>query len=111
MTCSGWKISEAKARMSELVNACGDGPQIIYNRGKPVAAVIAMECFDAFQRFSLESQQPSMKELLMELSEAEDSLWVEGDRNVPAPLHALPRARAGRAHANFVTGFEKSARI
>ncbi len=62
--------------MSELVNACGDGPQIIYNRGKPVAAVIGMESFEAFERFSLESQQPSMKELLMELDALNEE---EGD--------------------------------
>jgi prevent-host-death family protein len=67
MTQSTWKISEAKARLSELVHACGEGPQVLYNRGKPVAAVIGIKRFEAFQRMEKQSEQPSMAALLAEL--------------------------------------------
>jgi hypothetical protein len=39
---------------------------------------------------------------LRETSEAEDSLWVEGDRNVPAPLVGTPVQRHIRLHSPLV---------
>ena len=67
MTKSSWKISEAKARLSELVHACEEGPQVLYNRGKPVAAMIDMESFRALEHTREQSRQPSVATLLDEL--------------------------------------------
>ncbi|HKI05620.1 MAG TPA: type II toxin-antitoxin system prevent-host-death family antitoxin [Thermoanaerobaculia bacterium] len=35
-----WNVAEAKQRFSEVVRAAEDKPQMIYNRGKLVAAVV-----------------------------------------------------------------------
>lgn len=67
MTYSTWKISEAKARLAEVVGACREEPQLLYNRGKPVAAIVGIESFAAYQRWHQETQQPSMALLLDEL--------------------------------------------
>lgn len=67
MTNKVWKISDAKARLSEVVGACQEEPQLLYNRGKPVAAIIGIDRFEAFERFQKESDRPSMASLLDEL--------------------------------------------
>jgi prevent-host-death family protein len=67
MTNSGWKIAEAKARFSELVQASGKSPQLLYSRNKPVAAVIGIDEFRAYQRFQSQTERPTMAALLSEL--------------------------------------------
>jgi hypothetical protein len=42
-------------------------PQILCSRGKPVAALIDIESFNAFRRFEAEVKRPSMASLLAEL--------------------------------------------
>lgn len=64
-----WKISEAKARLSEVVSACVDEPQVLYNRKKPVAALIDMDEYEAFLEYKQSKQKPTMRELLDELRE------------------------------------------
>lgn len=39
----GWSVADAKARLSELVDKAGGGPQIITRNGKPVAVVVGIE--------------------------------------------------------------------
>lgn len=58
MPHSVWKISEAKAHLPEVV---------LYDQGKPVAAIIGIERFEAFQRFLSKLDRPSMTALLAEL--------------------------------------------
>jgi len=67
MAHSKWNISDAKARLSEVVTACGEGPQLLCNRGKAVAAVIGIDSYEAFKRIQTEAEQPSMAALLAEL--------------------------------------------
>jgi prevent-host-death family protein len=67
MTYSMWKLSDAKARFSEAVSACAESPQLLCNRGKPVAALIDIESFRAYRRFEEQAQCPSMASLLAEL--------------------------------------------
>lgn len=69
MTYETWKISDAKARLSEVVGACQEEPQLLYNRGRPVAAIIAMDRFKAFEHFQKASERPSMTSLLNDLDE------------------------------------------
>jgi len=38
-----WKVAEAKQRFSEVVRAAEEEPQMIYNRGRLVAAVVPAE--------------------------------------------------------------------
>lgn len=82
MTQSNWKISEAKARLSELVHACEERPQVLYNRDKPVAAMIGIEHYESFQRMQAKAEQPSMSALLAELAtiNAEEGDFGEAPR-------------------------------
>lgn len=64
-----WKISEAKARLSEVVSNCVEEPQVLYNRQKPVAALIDIEEYEAFLAYKQAQQKPTMAEMLDELRE------------------------------------------
>ena len=56
-----WPVQEAKARFSELLNACErDGIQLITKRGAAVAVLIPVE---KWRR--LNAAQPSLKSLLL----------------------------------------------
>jgi prevent-host-death family protein len=84
-----WKISEAKARLSELVAHCVEEPQVLYNRKRPVAALIDMEEYKAFEAFKRSRGTPTMGELLDELEainheEADLDPPVRRDRTVPS---------------------------
>lgn len=91
MTISTWKISDAKAQLSEVVQASDKAPQLLCSRGKPVAAIIGISDFQAYQRFQAEAQRPSMTALLAEL----DALnQVEAD-------FGPPPARVDRPQPSF----------
>lgn len=64
-----WKISEAKARLSEVVSHCVEEPQLLYNRKKPVAALIDIEEYEAFLEYKKSLKRPTMEELFAELDE------------------------------------------
>lgn len=66
---SDWKISEAKARLSEVVGHCVEEPQVLYNRKKPVAALIDMEEYEAFLEYKKSKQKKTIAEWLDELEE------------------------------------------
>lgn len=62
-----WKISEAKARLSEVVSHCVEEPQVLYNRRKAVAALVDMEEYAAFLEYKAQQRKPTMAELFAEL--------------------------------------------
>ena len=64
-----WKISEAKARLSEVVSHCVEEPQVLYNRKKPVAALIDMEEYEAFLEYRQSKKKKTIAEWLDELDE------------------------------------------
>ena len=64
-----WKISEAKARLSEVVSSCVDEPQVLYNRKKPVAALIDMDEYEAFLEYKQSKKKKTIAEWLDELDE------------------------------------------
>lgn len=64
-----WKISEAKARLSEVVGLCVKEPQVLYNRKKPVAALVDMDEYEDFLKYKESQKKPTMAELLAELDE------------------------------------------
>jgi prevent-host-death family protein len=47
-----WNIAEARQRFSEIIRQSAETPQLIYNRNRLVAAVIAAEDYRAFQAWS-----------------------------------------------------------
>jgi prevent-host-death family protein len=44
-----WNIAEAKQKFSDVVRQSAEEPQLIYNRERPVAAIVDAETFLAFQ--------------------------------------------------------------
>ncbi|WP_269524945.1 type II toxin-antitoxin system Phd/YefM family antitoxin [Coraliomargarita parva] len=62
-------MAEAKARFSEAVASCAEEPQILYNRKKPVAALIDIKEYEAFLEYKKSTKKKSLAEMLDELEE------------------------------------------
>ncbi len=81
-----WSTAQARERLSQLVRAADDEPQVITNRGRPVAVVIDPEEYEAFRRWRERHSGWTMAELLDGLKTAcqdEDYEWnvvKRGDR-------------------------------
>jgi prevent-host-death family protein len=57
-----WPVQDAKARFSELLDACVDqGPQVVTKRGADTAVLVPIE---EWRRLS-EAARPSLKSLLL----------------------------------------------
>lgn len=61
MSTKIWPVQDAKARFSELLDACErDGPQVVTRRGKETAVLVPVA---DWQRLG-QSARPSLKDLL-----------------------------------------------
>ncbi len=59
---STWSVQDAKAKFSELLEACQtNGPQIVTRRGAEIAVVTSLEQWRRLQA----GRRPSLKELLL----------------------------------------------
>jgi antitoxin Phd len=57
-----WPVQDAKARFSELLEAClRDGPQLVTRRGAELAVLVPVEQWQRLAR----SAKPTLKELLL----------------------------------------------
>ena len=75
-----WKLQDAKARFSELVQrALDEGPQTVSRHGKDVVVVISAEQFDLMKR-----RQISLKDLLR--SAPWHELEIERDKSPPREI-------------------------
>ena len=82
---STWPVHDAKARFSELLDACiTDGPQLVTKRGAEAAVLVPM----AEWRRLKETAKPSLKELLL-------SSKSRGDIHIPARGRAKRRSVKG----------------
>lgn len=58
-----WAVQDAKARFSELLEAClREGPQLVTRRGADAAVLVPVDDWRRLQR----SARPTLKELLMQ---------------------------------------------
>lgn len=82
-----WNVASAKARLSELLKKAKAGPQVIENRGEPVAVVLSKADYDRLQTAAAEPRPSAMHELLAWTArlKGEEGLELE-----------LPRRKAGR---------------
>lgn len=62
-----WNIAQAKQRFSEIVRLAAEGPQLIYNRKRLVAAVIDAEEYRAFKEWSEQATGRNVAEEFAEL--------------------------------------------
>jgi prevent-host-death family protein len=75
-----WKLQDAKARFSELVQrAIDEGPQTVSRRGKDVVVVISAEQFELMRK-----RQISLKDLLR--SAPWHELEIERDKSPPREI-------------------------
>jgi prevent-host-death family protein len=49
-----WNVAQAKQRLSEVIREAAHEPQLIVNRNRPVAAVIAVEELAAYRAWKAE---------------------------------------------------------
>lgn len=78
-----WPVQDAKARFSELLDAClSQGPQLVTKRGAEAAVLVDVS---EWRRLK-ESARPSLKDLLLQPS-------GRGALNVPARGSAKRRPR------------------
>lgn len=58
-----WPVQDAKARFSELLNAClRDGPQVVTRRGTDAAVLVPLDEWARLQRRT----KPTLKDLLLD---------------------------------------------
>ena len=62
MSSRHWSIAAAKAELSRLVQEANDAPQIIENRGRPVAVVISAAEYERIE--TLRSRRDKWHEML-----------------------------------------------
>ena len=84
-----WSVSEAKARLSEVLSRARQGPQVIENRGEAVAVVISKQEFDRLQALRAEPRPSAMAELLSFTRKLQE----QGDLELSLPPRELEPAR------------------
>jgi prevent-host-death family protein len=81
-----WNIAQAKQQFSEVVRLSAQEPQAIYNREKPVAALVNALEYEQFQQWRAQQQIPSLiaefEELRNALHEAEINEIAQPDRRI-----------------------------
>lgn len=80
-----WSVSEAKARLSEVLSRARRAPQVIENRGEPVAVVVSKQEFDRLQQLRVEPKPSAMAALL----EVTRQLRAEGELELELPAREL----------------------
>ncbi len=82
-----WPVQDAKARFSELLDAClSEGPQLVTRRGTDAAVLVPMREWHRLR----EAARPSLKELL---------LTVDAWADLAVPPRGRLRRRAPHAMA------------
>lgn len=80
-----WSVSEAKARLSEVLTRARRSAQVIENRGEAIAVVISKAEFDRLQ--ALEAIPPVSP--MVELLELTRKLKADGDLELVLPRREL----------------------
>ena len=80
-----WRVQDAKARFSELLNAClREGPQVVTKRGTQAAVLVPIHEWERLEQ----SARPRLKDLL---------LMSEPRAEIPVPKRGLRKRRVSAA--------------
>jgi prevent-host-death family protein len=83
---SVWPVQDAKARFSELLDACiSEGPQVVSRRGTETAVLVPIEEWRRLQT----AARPSLKQLLLQESARTESLVPDRRKARRRPVPAL----------------------
>lgn len=81
-----WPVQDAKARFSELLNACiTEGPQVVTRRGTETAVLVPIEEWRRLRA----AARPSLKQLLLAESARTEALVPQRGRLHRRPVEAL----------------------
>ncbi len=72
-----WTVSDVKDRFAEIVRACLQEPQFVYDQNKPVSVVVNVNFFNQLMNLRARQARPTIAELLDELREIHKSEPVE----------------------------------
>ena len=61
-----WQVAEAKQKFSEVLRAAME-PQLIFNRGRLVAAVVDAQIYEVFQAWYEQQHRPTLAEAFTSL--------------------------------------------
>ncbi len=64
-----WEIKDAERDLKKVLTACSETPQLVYEHGKPLGAIIDILLFQELMRLRSKQKRPTITELLQELSE------------------------------------------
>jgi prevent-host-death family protein len=76
MMMKTWTINDAQSHFIEILESSAQEPQIIADKGEPVAALVDITLFNEFIAFK---QRPTIAELLNEFKEIQAEELVELD--------------------------------
>jgi PHD/YefM family antitoxin component YafN of YafNO toxin-antitoxin module len=62
-----WTIEEAQHKLTALIDAANDEPQIIYQQEKPVAVIVEAQLFQEFLAWHQQRQKPTLNKAFAEL--------------------------------------------
>ena len=72
-----WTVTDAKDRFTEIMLACLQEPQVVYDQNKPVSVVVDINLFNQLMNLRARQARPTIAELLDELSEIHKAEAVE----------------------------------
>ncbi len=84
-----WSVSEAKARLSEVLKKARRSPQVIESRGEEIAVVMSKVEFERLQSLSASPRRTAMADFIA----FTDKLRAEGDMDFELPKRELESAR------------------
>src|SRR6185503_15304990 len=83
---SRWTVARARSRFSELLRAAGRSPQVVYNRDRIVAVIVAPETFRELAEAGRRSLGDAFAELRAFDTDADPSLMVAERTTRPNPF-------------------------
>ncbi|MBL8431042.1 MAG: type II toxin-antitoxin system Phd/YefM family antitoxin [Dechloromonas sp.] len=93
-----WNVAQAKQRLSEIIREAAREPQVIYNRNRPVAAVIAADELAAYRAWKAANDVQPRKTLAESFAELRRILQEEGRDGLDIP----PRTTRPNAFAQML---------
>ena len=85
-----WKIADAKQHLSEVIRRAGREPQLILNRARPVAGVVAAEELSDYIAWRKSRSRVTLADALAQAraicAEESYTLTIHGRRDRPNPV-------------------------
>jgi prevent-host-death family protein len=76
-----WNVAQAKQHLSEVIREAAHEPQLIYNRNRPVAAVIAAEDLAGYESWKSAQAKTGRKTIAEEFAELRQLMIESGSED------------------------------